>query len=87
MKGKEQRIMKKFEIGKRYSMTSICDQNCVWSYTIVKRTNATVTLFDGESEKVCRIVKKLSEYRNAESVRPLGNYSMCPILSADSIEQ
>ena len=77
--------MIKFEIGKKYSMTSIGDHNCVWSYTVVKRTNATVTLYDGAKEQVFRIVKKLSEYRNAETVRPLGEYSMCPLLSADFV--
>ena len=30
----------------------------------------------------CRIISDLSEYRGAESVYPLGKYSMCPILSA-----
>lgn len=78
--------MKKFEIGKKYSMRSIGDHNCVWTYTIVKRTNATVTLYDGASYKVCRIIKKLSDYRNAETIRPLGEYSMCPILSADFVD-
>ena len=74
--------MKQFEIGKTYSMRSACDHDCVWSYTVTERTAQTVTLTDGKKSIKCRIVKQLSEYCNAETVRPLGNYSMCPLLSA-----
>lgn len=74
--------MKKFEIGKQYSMRSACDHECVWTYTVTARTNSTITITDGKQTKTCRISKQLSEYRNTESVRPLGNYSMAPILSA-----
>lgn len=69
----------KFEVGKRYSMKSICDSNCVWEYEVLARTNCTITikdLFDGTIKK-CRIIKDSTEY-----VRPLGRFSMCPILMA-----
>ena len=75
--------MKKFEVGKEYSVRSICDHECVWTYKIVKRTACTVTIDDGEKVKTCRINKKISEYRGAEIIYPNGNYSMCPILSAE----
>lgn len=74
--------MKKFEIGKQYSMTSVCDHDCVWTYTVTARTASTITITDGRETKTCRIVKDLSEYREAETVRPLGKYSMCPLLTA-----
>ena len=74
--------MRKFEIGKQYSMRSICDHECVWTYTVTARTESTITITDGKQTKTCRIVKDLSQYRNAETVRPLGKYSMCPLLSA-----
>ena len=75
--------MKKFEIGKTYSVRSICNHDCVWTYKVVDRTACTVTLKDdGGNTAKFRISKKTSEYRGAESVYPLGNYSMCPILSA-----
>lgn len=74
--------MKKFEIGKTYTMRSACNHECVWSYTVTARTAATVTLTDGKETIKCRISKKFSEYRNAETVLPLGNYSMCPMLTA-----
>ena len=74
--------MRKFETGKNYTTRSIGDHDCVWSYTVTERPAQTVTLSDGKKTIKCKIVKQLSEYRNAETVRPLGNYSMCPLLSA-----
>lgn len=74
--------MKKFEVGKTYSMRSVCDHNCVWQYVVMSRTPATVTLYNGNIFIKCRINKEYSEYRNAETVFPLGRYSMQPILSA-----
>lgn len=77
--------MMKFETGKTYSMRSIGDHNCVWTYTVTARTAQTITLDDGKEIKRCRISKKATEYRGAETVFPLGQYSMAPILSADKI--
>jgi len=74
--------MNKFEIGREYSCRSVCDHDCVWTYTVVARTAQTITVSDGEAVKKLRIAKALSEYRGAESVYPEGRYSMCPILSA-----
>ena len=59
--------MKKFEIGKTYSMRSICDHDCVWTYTVTARTAKTITISDGEKVQKCRIIKAASEYRNAET--------------------
>lgn len=81
-KRKATKKMKKFEIGKTYSMRSACDHECVWSYKVVDRTAQTITLTDGKKTLKCRIIKVLSECCNAESVYPLGKYSMCPILRA-----
>ena len=72
--------MKKFEIGKTYSMRSICDHDCVWTYTVTARTAKTITISDGEKVQKCRIIKAASEYRNA--VYPLGQYSMALALTA-----
>ena len=74
--------MKKFEVGKEYSMTSICDHNCVWTYTVTARTAQTITITDGAEVKKCRISRRASEYRNADTIYPLGQYSMCPSLTA-----
>ncbi len=74
--------MKKFEVGKEYKMKSICNRDCIWSYTVISRTAQTITVTDGKKTLKLRVIKKLSEYRGAESVYPLGQYSMSPILSA-----
>ena len=74
--------MTKFEIGKTYSMRSICDQNCIWSYKVIARTEKTITISDGKEVKTCRINKAYSEYNNTETIFPLGKYSMCPTLNA-----
>jgi hypothetical protein len=75
--------MKKFEIGQTYTMRSACMHDCIWSYTVTARTAQTVTITDGKEVKRCRISKQVSQYRDAESIFPLGQYSMAPILSAD----
>lgn len=76
--------MKKFELNRTYSMSSPCDHNCVWSYKVIARTAQTITFLERRGETVkCRVNKSYSEYRDAETVFPLGRYSMCPILSAD----
>ena len=78
--------MKKFEIGRTYSMNSVCDHNCVWNYTVTNRTAQTITITDGKKTQKCRISKNVSEWRGAEAIYPLGQYSMAPILSADRVE-
>lgn len=74
--------MKKFEVGKEYSMRSICNHDCVWTYTVTARTFQTITITDGKEVKKCRVSKKTSEYRNSETIFPLGQYSMASMLSA-----
>lgn len=78
--------MKQFEIGKTYTMASPCDRNCVWTYTVTKRTAKTITISDGTETKTCRVNTQVSENRNAETIFPVGRYSMCPALSADKEE-
>lgn len=74
--------MVRFEVGKKYGTQSICNHNCIWTYTIIARTEKTVTISDGSETKKCRINAKFSEYSGAETILPEGNYSMCPILDA-----
>lgn len=80
---------KKFEVGKRYSMRSICDSECIWTYEVMKRSERSVVLMQvnkkgetfGEQARFLNN-KEMTFYLNAECVRPLGSYSMAPILSA-----
>ncbi len=81
--------MKRFEVGKTYRMVSPCDTNCAWYYTVTKRTAKTVTLMDLDGKT---IVRRLAEMKSIDRVtgvesgeeycKPLGDFSMCPILRA-----
>ena len=73
--------MKKFKIGAYYTMHSLGDWDCTWTYKVVSRTAKTITIFDGEENQRCRIVKE-SEYVGAERVYPKGKYSLAPSLTA-----
>ena len=74
--------MRKFEVGNRYSMRSVCDHNCVWSYDVVARTAKTVTLKDIDTGKVIRRVINAVISKESELAFPLGHYSMAPVLRA-----
>ena len=81
--------MKKFQVGKRYWMFSPCDQSCTWEYEVIKRTEKMITLkpiepewMREENREKVRRVKILTDNSDEEWARPLGSYSMCPILRA-----
>ena len=76
--------MTQFRVGKIYTARFIGDSNIILSYRVIHRTASTVIIEDTMTEEVkkCRIIKKLSEYRGTESIYPMGQYSMAPILSA-----
>jgi hypothetical protein len=69
----------KFEIGKTYATRSICDHDCIFSFTILARTAKQVTI--KVHDKVVR--RGLTEWNGVEQFKPFGNYSMCAIISAD----
>lgn len=73
-----------FEVGKKYFMRSPSCYDSVWTYTVVRRTNKTIAISDGETVKTCR-VRVWSD--GIEVCSPLGRYSMSPILSADRVTQ
>lgn len=71
--------MNKFEVGKTYSMRSPCDHNCIWSYEVTKRTDKTITIKARDGEiKNCRV----KAWSYGETCKPIGSFSMCPVLSA-----
>lgn len=74
--------MRQFQINQLYTMRSACNHDCTWSFVVIKRTAQTVTIHDGKQAKTCRICKQVSEYRGAETIYPLGQYSMAPSLTA-----
>lgn len=73
---------KKFEVGQSYFCRSICDYDCVWTYKIVSRTAKTIKTECGQT---FRINAKLTGWNGCEAVFPKGQYSMCPVLTADKI--
>jgi hypothetical protein len=81
--------MKRFEVGKRYWAFSPCDQSCTWEYEVIKRTDKMITLLPIEDDRIpaesrerIKRVKILTDDAEEEWARPLGKYSMCPMLRA-----
>lgn len=71
--------MKRFEVGHTYSTRSLCDYDCIYSFTVTKRTEQTVWVryHDHVTARRIRIDNGI------EHIDPLGRYSMAPVLSAD----
>ena len=69
--------MWKFEVGKKYFMTSVCDSDCRWEYVIQKRTGKSIWI-DGK-----RFITRIYFDGDSEYIMPLGRYSMAPILKAE----
>ena len=75
---------KKFEVGKTYSTRSICDNDCIISGKVLKRTASTVTMDLGGDWGVRTLrIAKVSMFYGCEAVKPWGGYSMSPTLTAD----
>jgi hypothetical protein len=70
----------KFQVGATYSCRSACDYDCVWTFTVTKRTAKFLTILgtDGEVRVGIRL-----DYQGNEIVSPFGRYSMSPILRAE----
>jgi hypothetical protein len=76
--------MTQFKVGTTYSCRSICDYECIWEFTVISRTDKTIVVTQEgvAGAKSLRINAKLSEHNGAETVFPLGRYSMAPTLVA-----
>ena len=72
-------MTKQFIPGRTYSTRSICDHNCIFEITVASRTKCTIKTTDG---KTLRIAKWETEYSKAETVFPMGRYSMAPAIAA-----
>ena len=73
--------MAQFQVGKSYFTRSVCDHDCIITVTVAKRTAKTITTDNG---KVLRIA--CPPWANGvEQVKPWGNYSMAPVVSADRL--
>jgi hypothetical protein len=71
-----------FQEGVTYATRSICDHDCIFSFTIVSRTAKRVTIKDKRGEVSKRGV---STWAGVEQFKPFGSYSMAAIIGADRI--
>ncbi len=68
-----------FQIGQTYQTRSICDHECIFSFTILARTAKTITTqVHGKTVR-----RGLQLWNGVEQFKPFGNYSMCAIIGAD----
>lgn len=72
--------MTKFNVGQTYSSRSICDWNCIFSFTILARSAKQVTV-----EVTGKTVKRgISVWEGVEQFKPFGSYSMATVITADA---
>jgi hypothetical protein len=71
-----------FRVGQTYSTRSICDHECVFSFTVLARTAKTVTV--NVHGKVVR--RGVSIWNGVEQFAPFGRYSMAAIVGADDAD-
>jgi hypothetical protein len=71
----------KFEVGRTYSVRSLCDYDCVYSFLIERRTAKTVWLKCHGKTRARRV--RIVDGR--EACDPHGVYSMSPVLMADDV--
>ena len=70
-----------FQVGQTYATRSICDHECIFSFTVISRTAKTVTItVHGKPAR-----RGISIWNGVEQFSPFGTYSMSPIISADKI--
>lgn len=75
----------KFVPGVTYYTRSIGDHNCIWRFTVVRRTASSVWV-TGDFDKAGTVERrKVEEYNGAEKFSPFGRYSMSPSVYADKI--
>jgi len=75
-------ITQQFESGTTYYTRSICDHNCIFDITVLSRTAKTIKINDPHDKSSIKTLR-ISDYDGVEQVKPMGNYSMCPIIGAD----
>lgn len=72
-----------FETGKTYSTASVCDSNCIFQFTVTRRTAKFITTVDRHGEERR---SKVFVRDGIECARPLGSYSMAPMIEADDVD-
>lgn len=67
----------RFIVGGQASARSACDSDCVWTFDVVKRTAAFVTLRDVDTHDTYRV--RIRESRGEEWALPFGTYSLAAV--------
>lgn len=73
--------MTAFQPGQAYATRSICDWDCIFSFTILSRTAKAVTI-NVHGKTVRRGVKIVD---GVEAFKPFGSYSMAAVITADKL--
>jgi hypothetical protein len=71
----------RFLINNTYSTRSSCNNECVYSFAIIKRSEKCVWILEAGEKEIIR--RKIIMYEGIETIYPLGKYSMAPILRAN----
>lgn len=70
-----------FEVGKTYTCCSHFDRDHRFRFTIIERTETSVSIvYQGK-----RVNRKIGVAGSVEFIQAHGRYSLAPVLSADSI--
>lgn len=69
-----------FTTGAIATARSACDYDCVWTFEVIKRTAAFVTLRDVDNGDVRRC-KIHPSFDGGEYALPFGSFSMAPVAS------
>jgi hypothetical protein len=72
--------MTNFKAGQTYGAKSICDSNCIFKFKVIRRTAKSIWIVGGQIKDITR--KAITVIDGRETVKPLGSYSMAPILRA-----
>lgn len=75
-------MTKQFQVGTTYGARSLCDYDCIFTFTVTKRTDKTVWLKASDGRIKSRRVRI---WDGVEACDPQGRYSMSPILTADKV--
>ena len=77
----------KFETGKTYYARSACDHNCIFRYTVVRRSEKSVWIREaGKHARDTVVRRSISIWDGSEMIYPDGKYSMCTIVKASNVE-
>lgn len=70
-----------FQEGVTYATRSICDSDCIHSFTILARSAKSVRV----KVQGSIVTRRVSEWQGVEQFKPFGSYSMTAIIGADRI--